>query len=226
MTKPFLSNPRKRFAYCNVLFTAILLVFLWLMVFVYLCRQEIEEQMIKTSKDRLDRIEDDSITKVRLHRSTSLSETSMDVSFKRSSSVGDTPVFWQKSPPELKNTINLNGDTIGITDKILEDLVNIGNDSATTKFENGGDSKDSYSQGIGTPQGQFEGIVENGSSLIDDAVDEDDVPDSGVCVNLSIDSETVTELEEMFGKIVGRPAGTCSQKFTLKESELYIRIHF
>lgn len=41
-------------------------------------REEIEKQLIQTGKERLDRIEDDKITKIRLYRSSSLNETSSD----------------------------------------------------------------------------------------------------------------------------------------------------
>ena len=43
-------------------------------------REDLEEQLIQTGKERLDRIEDDNITKIRLHRSTSLSESSLNAS--------------------------------------------------------------------------------------------------------------------------------------------------
>ena len=41
-------------------------------------RVDLEKQLIQTGKERLDRIEDDNITKIRLRRSTSLSESSYD----------------------------------------------------------------------------------------------------------------------------------------------------
>ena len=41
-------------------------------------REDLEKQLIQTGKERLDRIEDDNITKIRLRRSTSLSESSFD----------------------------------------------------------------------------------------------------------------------------------------------------
>ena len=43
-------------------------------------RDDLEKQLIQTGKERLDRIEDDNITKIRLRRSTSLSESSFDTS--------------------------------------------------------------------------------------------------------------------------------------------------
>ena len=43
-------------------------------------REDLEKQLIQTGKERLDRIEDDNITKIRLHRSTSLSESSLNAS--------------------------------------------------------------------------------------------------------------------------------------------------
>lgn len=41
-------------------------------------KEDLEKQLIQTGKDRLDRIEDDNITKIRLRRSTSLNESSFD----------------------------------------------------------------------------------------------------------------------------------------------------
>lgn len=41
-------------------------------------REDLEKQIIQTGKERLDRIEDDNITKIRMRRSTSLSESSFD----------------------------------------------------------------------------------------------------------------------------------------------------
>lgn len=41
-------------------------------------REDLEKQLIQTGKERLDRIEDENITKIRMRRSTSLSESSFD----------------------------------------------------------------------------------------------------------------------------------------------------
>lgn len=175
-------------------------------------REEIERQMIETSRERLVRIEDDNITKVRLHRSTSLSEASMDTSYRKTSSTGDTSVFRSFSSPShsTRGTFNLAriGDDFG-SEKILEELILEAGNNDVSVFESndkGIERKDdAHVQDIHVQV--IDKVVDNGDDL------RSDIPDRGAILSMNVDENTIKQLEEMFGVIHGRPAGmitTCS----------------
>ena len=171
-------------------------------------REEVEQQMIQTSKKRLVRIEDDNINKVRLRRSTSLSETSFE-SGEKSYSMGVNSVFRSISGPSSIETVPRDLAGVRITDEIIEELIDDDDTNDKSVLENNDISDDWMNTEKGyRGQTMVDGALANG---VDWTVG--DVPDSGACVQMSLDSDTLTQLEEMFGRIIGRQQGTFIRGF-------------
>ena len=75
-------------------------------------RADLEKQLIQTGKERLDRIEDDNITKIRLRRSTSLSESSYDRSSVSASQSFERVRRSVSDPHQNNDSVFLNTSTI------------------------------------------------------------------------------------------------------------------
>lgn len=173
--------------------------------------------MIENSRERLERIEDDNITKVRLHRSTSLSETSVDSHARLSSSRSNSTVFRSVSSPShvdnssnniLLTRQNQNIDNVDSTESGVHNIDVSLFESENIPNEADEAGRDEHEQ-LQPPQDLVHhqiGVVETSKEVISD-VNDADIPGIGACVTIDIDGETLSQLEEMFGKIDERNSG-------------------
>lgn len=177
----------------------------------YICREEVERQLIKTSEDRLVRIEDDNITKVRLHRSISQSDKT-DVSQLNCSEVDDITAFWSTNAQSANN--GLDGHIRRSSDTDLSNVDNMFLGGNRSGIKNNRRSNEKFGQNGSLQQSRSDGSLENSSSLGEDAVDAESFSSSS-SVSLIMNPETVAQLEEEFGSIEGRPLGKLLHRFVV-----------
>ncbi|XP_060570620.1 uncharacterized protein LOC132728916 [Ruditapes philippinarum] len=174
-------------------------------------REEIEKQLIQTGKERLDRIEDDNITKIRLHRSTSLSESSFDIG-SLTPKRNDLSVFRSNSSP-AQITEGGQEDDNDTSDARV-------NENKLEEFKSDRDNNDdglrssSVDRNSGADSETVHKVKKAGSNTSND-VDVTDMMDNHVAaeefdldikpaVSINIDTEMIGRLEDIFGPLWNR----------------------
>ena len=195
-------------------------------------REEVEVQMIKTGKNRLESIEVDYISKFRYHRSNSFNASSVSGHDVSSSSIQDSPFRRSLSSPSpsmrpsvISEKMELGEDREGHTEltsnvSAVHSFARIDSEMFTYKDTEPGVPIAPTSQSASTnleATGSHSRVTGESNRKTDVQLEtrtEDDldgVVESGVDVRL--DPAAIQQLEQVFGHVQGRPPGRCILAF-------------